>query len=54
MQDLVIDHLDFNTKNVTHSITIDRGPNIDSIIRLTMAKVLFVSKDFEDPVDADI
>ena len=28
----------------------DKGPNISSIIRLAMAKVLFVSKYFEDPV----
>ena len=50
MQDLVIDHGNFNTKNVRHSITIDRGPNISSTVCLAMAKVLFVSKDFEDHV----
>ena len=50
MQDLVRDLWNFNTKNVKHSITIDRGPSISSLIHLTLGKVLFVSKDFEDPV----
>ena len=54
MQDLVIDHWNFNTQNLRHSITIDRGPNISSTVRLAMAKVLFVSKDFEDPVNPSL
>jgi len=50
MEDLVKDQWNFDTKNVRHSITIDRGSNIISLTRLAMAKVLFVSKDFEEPV----
>ena len=46
----VPDHQNFDTKNVKHSITRKKGPKVIGIICLDMAKVLFVTKEIEDPV----
>ena len=47
---IVPDHQNFDTKNVRHSITRKKGPKVIGIICLDMAKVLFVTKEIEDPV----
>ena len=46
----VPDHQNFDTKNVRHNITRKQSLEIIGIICLDMAKVLFVSKEIEDPV----
>ena len=48
---LVPDHQNFDTKNVRHSVTIKKGSEIIDMIRLDMPKVLFLSKEIEDPVE---
>ena len=47
---LVPDHRIFDAKIVRHSVTIKKGSKIIDMIRLDMPKVLFVSKEIEDPV----
>ena len=47
---LVPDRRNFDTKNVRHSVTIKKGSKIIDMIRLDILKVLFVSKEIEDPV----
>ena len=48
---LVSDHQNFDTKNVRHSVTRKYCSKIIHMIRLDMPKVLFVSKEIEDPVE---
>ena len=47
----VPNHRNFDTKNVRHSVTIKKGSEIIDMICLDMPKVLFVSKEIEDPVN---
>ena len=48
---LVPDHQNFDTKNVRHSVTRKNCSEIIHMIRLDMPKVLFVSKEIEDPLE---
>ena len=50
IEDLVMYH--FLEKNVRYSITIKEGSEIIGLIRLDRAKVLFVTKEIEGPVDS--
>ena len=47
---IVPDHQNFDTKNIRHTIGRKKGPKIIGKICLDAAKVLFFTKEIEDPV----